>query len=691
MRSDTLDHHAGLPRRAGARTPTWAWLAPGLTFVVLLAILWPRPYLTRAGDELYYYIGARALAEDGQYYEDFTSTMAVPITRHPPLLSLTWSVFLRMGFEPVDAFAVMQAMFLFGLGALGGALAYRVHGTWLGPLVWTVLNACWPGGSNWWLWTTPHAESGIMFFFILVAWLLVRSTEVAPDRARGWLLAAALSGGLAMTMKGTGVFCFPVIGAVVIWHVWVRHRRYGQFHPLDNTTLDALWRKALFLGSCAALMMIPYALWGLRNLQLAGVIESDKYVHGLNATWAIMTFTTEAIMEWIVPATHARPAADAVHPALILGPFLIGALLIGIPGWRRRIPAAMIPWAIALTAYGAMTLMMTWMYTHEARFWAALLPCLTLGLLAVRGPRHPFLALCWRLALVGGVLYLCLRFAASNRRLWYGTTWSYLCLQGFVAISSMAAAVAVARVVLAACPRAKLAPLSRRAVLTTPLLGLACGAVLILFWRSAQQARPIVLLLPLLVGGIGAVMIATEDGLRRSVGVAISAMACVATWTSGNWSLSDFVVPAPFVDVRHGIPTPLHPDTHYARRILCAGKWPKLFASNRWCYLDDMFERAAHVGLPRYPDRARFVRGEPQDPQQARDAKLSWVHGLRARAGEDAIVVVHFPNQTEIDRAGFFSSYYGPEELEGVEGLDVEWVHKEPALHIAIMRLTTLQ
>ena len=54
------------------RAPWWAWVGPACAFVFFLALFWPRPYALPAGDGLAYYSGARHIAAEGRYYDDYS-------------------------------------------------------------------------------------------------------------------------------------------------------------------------------------------------------------------------------------------------------------------------------------------------------------------------------------------------------------------------------------------------------------------------------------------------------------------------------------------------------------------------------------------------------------------------------------------------------------------------------------------
>lgn len=183
-------------------------------FLLCLAIFWPAKYALPAGDGWAYYSGARHIAAEGRYYDDYSARPAKPLVRHPPLFSILWAALLYVGLSPTAALWLIHAMFLGGMAAAGGALAYHITGSWQGPLLWTLFSCCWPGGDNWVYWIRPQTESGTAALFVIVCWLLASALRAYGGSSIAWLLLASAVAGLSMILKVTGAFCFPVVGLV---------------------------------------------------------------------------------------------------------------------------------------------------------------------------------------------------------------------------------------------------------------------------------------------------------------------------------------------------------------------------------------------------------------------------------------------------------------------------------------------
>lgn len=110
---------------------------------------------------------------------------------------------LYFGVTPAAALWLIQSMFLCAMGAAGGALAYHIIRSWVGPLLWTVFSCCWPGGDNWVCWVRPLTETGTAACFVIVCWMLSCALREAGGKAITWLLlAGAVAGEVRVQLPG---------------------------------------------------------------------------------------------------------------------------------------------------------------------------------------------------------------------------------------------------------------------------------------------------------------------------------------------------------------------------------------------------------------------------------------------------------------------------------------------------------
>ncbi len=650
----------GLPSAPSPRVPWWAWVVPGLVCVLFLTLFWPRPYAIPRSDALTYYDAARHLAAEGRYYSDIWERPATPVTAHPPLFSMLWAAAMATGLPVVSALYGLQAGFLFLMGAAGGALSYRSTRSATGPLIWTVLSCGWPGGANWLYWIRPMTEAGNACCLVVVAWAATIACTAGARRAIPWLLLACGVAGLSMTLKGTGLFTFPVLGVVslVVW------RRHGGAR--------AVWIPL----AGAALMALPYSVWMVRNLVLIGRAESDKFTHPPAFALFLIREPSTAIIHWLLPSQLAAHWADRLPPLLVMGSFVLVILLLCLQAWRRRCLAALLPGTLAGCSVVAMGGLMLFIYTHEQRYWSTLIPCLAAAVLGVRAPRHPLLRLLFRMAVTAGLLYCWARFTTSRRTLWFTTP------AGFVAQQALlAAALWLALRRIHHDLRCLLCSHSRR-WWAQGLAAALCGATALAYWRFANEPRPLWTLAPLL--GLGVVLWVPFGrrgwacGLRGLAATAVFAL----TWFQGQWSRDEVPRRASLTYDHHGVALEVRPDELRARQRVLAGSWPRLYSSNCHERFADLFGDHALIRPPNYLRLDRAAQGLPQLPEHELQVRRRWLADLRQRGIKEPFVMIYL---TRVPQRNWS---YGPEALADLDGLKVTMIERTKDYQIAICELT---
>lgn len=623
---------------------------------MLLVLFWPRPFAIAAGDGMRYYSGARHVADEGRYYEDYASRPAQPITMHPPLQSLLWAGLLKLGLSPGNSLLIIHAVFLVMLGAAGGALAYRITRSWHGPVTWLILSCAWPGGVNWILWVRPLTEAGTAALFVTVAWALCVALD--SDKPRRWLWFAATLAGLATVLKVTGAFCFPVVGIVTL-SLWRRHKETTGLY----TTLFAM-----------ILMALPYTLWALRNLALTGAIETNKPSHELASTFALMATTSRAMAEWFLPIQLAVPAAQVIHPLLIVLPVIVATIFLCAWCSKTRHCTALIPCSMVAIAFMALGVAMTTKLTEESRYWSVMIPCLTLGLLAVRPPQGQRSRPLFLMLAVGYLMFSCARFAGTYRSLWYATPLGFYVQQTVLATALVVGTYLLHRITRqlwtnARCKSAHLAAI------------VICAIVALGFWRLGNVPKPMMAYAPLMAIGISISLTTRRPRSSAVLCASLSLLPITATWYLGQWSRCDVVLPIQEYYERDGVLVKLTAAEKRARSFVQQRILPQRFASNFPERFSDMFGEHAQVPLCPFPDETRFRAGVAQVPHKEQRILAQWIRHLRTAHLGEPFVIIYLPDYAVRGR------FYGPDTLEELPEIELQWKLRQDDLHIAICTL----
>ncbi len=603
-----------------------------------------------------YYSGARHIAAEGRYDDDYTQRPAIPLTRHPPLFSMLWGGLLYCGIAPTTALWLMQAVFLFGLGAAGGALAYRITQSWVGPVLWTVFSCFWPGGDNWVFWIQPLTETGTAALFVVVCWMLSASLRSTRQADVAWLLLAAVTAGLSMILKVTGVFCFPVVGVVTL--VIFRRGSGGS----------RWWVVAL----STLLMVLPFSIWALRNMLLVGTIEAGKISHDPELVWGLLANLAAVAAGWFLPTQLAQGVSASFHPLVIMLPVILLPVLLTAHSAYRRCPEAILAGACASLAFVALAVMMVTKFTEETRYWSVMLPCVALAALALKPPGPKTAGLAFRIVVTLFVLFCCARFSVARQYLWYGTSLGFFVQQALLACSLIGGLLYLHRVVR------EFWPVSNRALPHAAAI-VVCGVVAAGLWRFGHTPKPVYVFAPLCLMGI---LISLPLGTGRR-GAAWRSGLCflplAVSWWLGGWMWT--APPKPLTITLDGVDVEIRDDVYRARQILAEGRWPAKFASNCEEHLIDLFGDDSRLPFAWYRSIARFRANLPQRPQDDEYVKREWIADLRRNKVTEPFVMVMFPQYAA--RA----YYYGPEDFEAMPELDVDWITREPDLHIAVCRL----
>ncbi len=659
-------------RVGDGRAPWWAWVGPACTFLLFLAVFWPRPYAIRAGDGLAYYSGARYIAAQGRYYEDYTQRPAVPLLRHPPLFSMLWGALLYVGVGPIPALWLIHAMFLFGMGAAGGALAYHITRSWTGPLLWTIFSCCWPGGDNWVFWVRPLTETGTAAFFVIVCWMLSRALRAVDRCAILWLLLASAVAGLSMILKITGAFCFPVVGIV---SVMIFPRGKG-------------WSRWWVVTLSVVLMLLPYGLWALRNVMITGTIEAGKISHLPELTWGLMAHIAADAAEWFMPAQLAQRLSAGVHPLVIMIPVVLLPAVLTVYAGYRKCPEAILAGACVSIAFAALGVMMITKFTEETRYWSVMLPCLALAALVLSrctptyvgisrrrgtsGPAHRLSGRVFRIIAALFVMFCCARFAVTRPYLWYATEFGFYVQQGVLAGSLIGGLFYLHSVTRGFWK-------DHRRLSAHLVAMVVCGLVAAALWRFGHTPKPIWAFVPLALTGV---IISLPLGSGRG-GTVLRGLGCMLpaaiSWWLGGWAWVEPVKPLMYE--LDGIAVEVREDVYRARQILAQGEWPAKFVSNGEEYLIDLFGDHSVLPLPWYRSIARFRSNLPQLPEDDERMKREWIAALRRDGVTEPFVMVMFP------QFAARSYFYGPEDFDPIAELKVDWKVHDPDVHIAICRL----
>jgi len=640
------------------RAPWWAWIGPACTFLFFLALFWPRPYALPSGDGLAYYSGARHIAAEGRYYDDYSQRPAIPLIRHPPLFSMLWGGLLYCGIAPAAALWLIQAAFLFALGAAGGALAYRITQSWVGPLLWTVFSCFWPGGGNWVFWIQPLTETGTAALFVIVCWMLSSALRSTGRGEAAWLLLAAVTAGLSMILKVTGVFCFPVVGVVTLV-IFRRGLGGSRWWVIVLSTL---------------LLVLPFSLWALRNILLAGTIEAGKISHEPELLWGLLANLSRDAASWFLPSQLAQSTSASLHPLAIMLPVIMLPISLTAYSAYRRCPEALLAGACASLAFVGLALMMVTKFTEEARYWSVMLPCVALAALALKPPHSRTAGQIFRVVVTLFVLFCCARFSVARQYLWYGTSIGFFVQQALLAISLVGGLLYLHRLLREFWRNGDRA-------LPHAVAIVVCGIVAAGLWRFGHTPKPTHVFAPLCLMGV-LISLPLGTGRRGALwrGLLCFLPLVVCGWL-GGWTPT--APPKPLTIAIDGVEVKIRDDVYRARQIIAKGDWPTKFVSNAEEYFIDLFDDHSVLPLPWYRSIARFRSNLPQLPEDEERVKREWLAGLRRENITEPFVMVMFPQYAA--RAYF----YGPEDFEPMSELDVNWIVHDPDVHIAICQLSS--
>ena len=547
---------------------------------------------------------------------------------------------------------------MFALGAAGGALAYRITESWLGPLLWTVFSCCWPGGGNWAFWIQPLTETGTAAFFVIVCWMLSASLRSTRQRDVAWLLVSAATAGLSMILKVTGVFCFPVV-AVVILVLFRRGPGWSRWWVVALSTL---------------LMVLPFSLWALRNILLAGTIEAGKISHEPELLWGLLVNLSRDAAGWFLPSQLAQGVSAILHPLVIMLPIVLLPILLTAHAAYRRRPEALLAGACASLAFVGLAVMMVTKFTEETRYWSAMLPCIVLAGLALKPPVSKTAGLVFRTAVTLFFLFCCVRFSIARQYLWYGTSLGFFAQQALLAFSLIGGLLYLHRVVREFWRNGNRA-------LPHAVAVVVCGIMAAGLWRFGHTPKPMYVFAPVCLMGVlislplGA---GRRGALRRGI---LCFLPLAVSWWVGGWMWT--APPKMLTITLDGIEVEIRDDVDRARQILAQGDWPTKFVSNAEEYFIDLFGDHSVLPLPWYRSIARFRSSLPQLPEDEERVKREWLAGLRRDKVTESFVMVMFPQYAA--RAYF----YGPEDFEPMSGLDVDWIIDDAELQIAICRLSS--
>ncbi|MCH8912763.1 MAG: hypothetical protein IIA33_04255 [Planctomycetes bacterium] len=273
--------------------------------------------------------------------------------------------------------------------------------------------------------------TGTAALFVVVCWMLSNALRSTGRGEAAWLLVAAVTAGLSMILKVTGVFCFPVVGVVTLV-IFRRGLGGSRWWVIVLSTL---------------LMVLPFSLWALRNILLAGTIEAGKISHEPELLWGLLANLSRNAAGWFLPPQLAQSASANLHPLAIMLPVILLPISLTAHSAYRRCPEALLAGACASLAFVGLALMMVTKFTEEARYWSVMLPCIALAALALKPPGSKTAGAVFRVVVTLFVLFCCARFSVARQYLWYGTSLGFFVQQALLAISLVGGLLYLHRVV----------------------------------------------------------------------------------------------------------------------------------------------------------------------------------------------------------------------------------------------------
>ncbi|MCZ6654203.1 MAG: hypothetical protein O7D91_14400, partial [Planctomycetota bacterium] len=421
------------------------------------------------------------------------------------------------------------------------------------------------------------------------------------------------------------------------------------------------------------LMVLPFSLWALRNILLAGTIEAGKISHDPQLVWGLLANLAAVAAGWFLPSQLAQSASANLHPLAIMLPVILLPVLLTAHAAYRRCPEALLAGGCASLAFVGLALMMVTKFTEEARYWSVMLPCIALAALALKPPGSKTAGVVFRVVVTLFSLFCCARFSVARQYLWYGTSLGFFAQQALLAISLIGGLLYLHRIVR------ELWRNGNRA-LPHAVAIVACGIVAAGLWRFGHTPKPAHVFAPLfLIGALISLPLGTgrRGALWRGV---LCFLPLVVSWWLGGWMWT--APPRPLTIALDGVEVEIRDDVLSARKELAKIDLPSSFVSNAPEYFIDLFGDHGVLPLPWYRSIARFRSNLPQLPEDEERVKREWLVGLRRDNVTEPFVMVMFPQY----RARAY--FYGPEDFEPMPELDVDWIVHESDVHIAICRLS---
>lgn len=193
----------------------------------------PAPHT--GGDNAAYLTLAYSLLTEGSYTELFDPA-GLPHTKYPPVFPILLAGFMLAGFRTWTAFKALAVISTVAASALTFLWAERRLGPWWGAGV-ALLFAASPAVVYYGHWIL--SDPTFVAFTLLALWALERADR--EDAARGWLPLGVAAAALAYFTRSAGL---PLVVALLGW-----------------LALRRRWRA---LGTAAAALVVPMALWAVR-------------------------------------------------------------------------------------------------------------------------------------------------------------------------------------------------------------------------------------------------------------------------------------------------------------------------------------------------------------------------------------------------------------------------------------------
>jgi hypothetical protein len=250
-----------------------------------------------------------------------------PLTHHPPLLMVLYSVLMYLPIDPVRMTAVLSMigwpLFLLGIGAL----TYRLSRSQAASLLAVLCAALTP--SFWYVFTSAFVE---VVFLPLLVWYMVFLVDSASQPA-DWqrkLMPAGILLALLLLTRYTGVL---VLGASVLWWAWWL-LQYRSVRYLING------------GILFGLASVPLALWLLRNALISQKPLSNHLIPFGGFLEGLTAFASETF-RMLIPVLDIDNLRATLSPPGLLVLFALYGLsfILGLVIFWRHLPR---PWSVWL-------------------------------------------------------------------------------------------------------------------------------------------------------------------------------------------------------------------------------------------------------------------------------------------------------------------------------------------------------